>query len=116
MRYDREWLQDILEAIESIQANVPHDKHAFENDRMILVWSVYHLQIVGEAARVVTSQLREQHPEVPWSELIAMRNILAHQYFRIDPDEVWNTIQQDLPLVAERIRAILRGMEETETW
>ena len=64
--------------------------------------------IVGEALSHVPPDVRDRHPQVPWREIIGMRNILAHGYFKIDPMVLWTTVQRDLAeLVAEleRVRA-----------
>ena len=58
---------------------------------------IYHLQIIGEAVRGLSSEFVAANSEVPWSDIIGMRNILVHHYFGIDRDAVWNVIEDDLP-------------------
>lgn len=84
MRDDREKLQDILEAITRIERYAIQGREAFEQNELIQNWFIQHLQIIGEASRVLSATLRDRHPEVPWSNIIGMRNILAHNYFEID--------------------------------
>lgn len=55
------------------------------------------LQIIGEAARLVSQQTRQAHPEIPWEQMIGMRNRLIHEYFRVNLKTVWETVQNDLP-------------------
>jgi uncharacterized protein with HEPN domain len=80
-------------------------------------WVVRHLQILGEALRGVSPELRVRHGELPWSEIIGMRNILVHDYFDIDQDIVWSVVEHDLSglrLALERILAELpSGGEDT---
>lgn len=72
------------------------------------VWVLYHIQIIGEAANGISSEFQEQHPGIPWKDIIAMRHLLVHQYFGIDLDEVWSTAIQDLPLLKQEISLILK--------
>jgi uncharacterized protein with HEPN domain len=97
MRDDQLRLRDILEAIERIDryANINHEE--FEQNELIQTWMVYHLQIIGEAAAQLSEDFCVQHPNVPWRAMAAMRNIIVHAYFRVDLDEVWLVIQNDLP-------------------
>jgi uncharacterized protein with HEPN domain len=74
---------------------------------MLQVWTVYHLQIVGEAARSMSQALRDAHPEIPWTDVIAMRNLLVHEYFGIDLDEVGSTAVNDLPRPRPAVEAML---------
>ena len=59
------------------------------------------LQIIEEAVRGISSEFRAANPEVPWSDIIGMRNILVHHYFGIDRDAVWNVLEDDLPALKE---------------
>lgn len=104
MRNDGERLADILEAIERIKKYTEIEKHVFENDELIQTWVLHHLQIIGEACRSMTVKFRAEYPEIPWSQIIGMRNILVHQYFEIDTDIVWEAITRDLPLLEHEIR------------
>lgn len=86
MRDEKERLKDILDAIEKIEKY--GIKASFDEDELIQTWIVHHLQIIGEAAAKLDSLFYEKYPEIPWSQIIAMRNILVHDYFGIDLEEV----------------------------
>jgi uncharacterized protein with HEPN domain len=58
--------------------------------------------------RGLTEELRQAHPEVPWRQMVAMRNVLIHGYFDIDVDLVWSVAENDLPKLAAQVRAILK--------
>jgi len=88
LRDQRERVLDILDAIAAIERHPGRDKAAFERDELLQVWSLRHLQIIGEAARALPEDVRALAPEIPWSEIIGMRNILVHGYFDIDTDIV----------------------------
>ncbi|MFP4380081.1 MAG: DUF86 domain-containing protein [Candidatus Sumerlaeia bacterium] len=107
MRRDSERLGDILEAIAKIEQRIPEAFNVFEQDETHLVWAVYHIQIIGEAAARLSEDAKNQMSEMPWSDVIAMRNVLVHQYFGIDAKEVWNTIHEDLPFLKKVISGYL---------
>lgn len=58
---------------------------------------LYQIAIMGEATKRLSRQFREHHPEVPWDDIAGMRDIVAHQYDRIDLDIVWQVIQRNIP-------------------
>ena len=107
MRSDRERLLDILEAIEKIERHTMGGKEAFDSDELLQVWIIHHLQTIGEAASKLGSRFRKSHPEVPWAQIIGMRNILIHDYFAVDLDEVWVAANRDIPVLKKEILAIL---------
>jgi uncharacterized protein with HEPN domain len=111
VRSDREKLQDILEAIERIERYTMQGRAAFEQNELIQTWFVQNLQIVGEAARSLSSSTRDQHPQIPWSQIIGMRNILTHNYFEIDFDIVWAVVDQELPHLKQSFEEILQSLQ-----
>lgn len=112
MRSDRERLIDILEAIEKIDRYVARGKKAFDSEELLQVWVVHHLQTVGEAASKLQRDLQDNHPEIPWAQIVAMRNILIHDYFAVDLDEVWVAAQRDIP---ELKKAVLAALDKVDT-
>jgi len=82
-------------------------KDTFIGDELLQVWIVYHIQIIGEAANHISDSLRDQHPDVPWPDIVGMRNVLVHQYFGIDLVQIWDTVRIDLPILKAKIRTIL---------
>jgi uncharacterized protein with HEPN domain len=114
MRDPKERLRDMLEAIEHIERYASRGKEAFEQDELIQNWIVRHLQIIGEAARTMPQEVRESAPNVPWSEMIGMRHILVHGYFRIDTEIVWDVIERDLPRLKQSLRPLLDKFEAGE--
>ena len=107
MRDDAGRLQDILDSIQKIQERIGGGRQQFESDEMLQVWVVHHLQIIGEAARSISPALRVAHPGIPWTNVIAMRNLLVHEYFGVDIEEVWSTAVNDLLLLRPEVEAML---------
>ena len=106
MRSDADRLSDILEAIAKIRDRISTDVDVFRSDEMLQVWVIHHLQIVGEAARGVSQGVKDRHPEVEWPRIIALRNILVHEYFGLDLDQVWMLVQSELPKLEKHILLI----------
>jgi uncharacterized protein with HEPN domain len=111
MRDPRERLRDMLEAIENIERYATQGKEAFEKDELLQNWIVRHLQIIGEAARIMPQDLIDKTPHIPWSKMIGMRNILVHDYFRIDTEIVWQVVERDLPNLKRLLQALLEELE-----
>jgi len=68
-----------------------------DDDRMLTLSIVKSVELIGEAATRISKEVRETHPEIPWTDIVAMRNRLIHVYFDIDLDRVWDTVTDDLP-------------------
>jgi uncharacterized protein with HEPN domain len=69
------------------------------------------LQTVGEAASKLDRDLQDNHAEIPWAQIIAMRNILIHDYFAVDLDEVWVAAERDTPILKKGILAIVDDID-----
>jgi uncharacterized protein with HEPN domain len=108
MRDPTERLRDILEAINQIEKYSIQGRESFEENELIQSWFIRHLQIIGESARSLPQDFCDSISEIPWSKIIGMRNILVHDYFRIDTELVWDVIEKDLPTLKIKIQSILR--------
>ncbi len=75
----------------------------FQTNELMQNGVMRQIQIIGEAARKVSSQYQQEHQKIPWQEIIGMRNRLVHEYFRIIPERVWDVVEKDIP---ELIRLI----------
>jgi len=65
------------------------------------------VEIIGEAAARVSTQIREQYPDIPWIEMTGLRNRLIHGYDAVDLDILWDILMEDLPPLIQRLRSIL---------
>ncbi|MCF8096047.1 MAG: DUF86 domain-containing protein [Desulfobacteraceae bacterium] len=100
----RKWdlrIGDILVSIERIMDYTQEmDFEQFKADVKTVDAVVRNFEIIGEAASHIPEEILKEHPEIPWQDMRDMRNILAHEYFGINENIVWNTIQDDLsPLI-----------------
>ena len=107
MRDDKERLLDIKEAIERINKYTGGGRDAFEKDELIQNWIIHHLQIIGEAAARISEDFQGSNPQVPWSKIIGMRNVLVHDYFGVDFDVVWTVVEADVPELERRVNELL---------
>ncbi|MHB0999543.1 MAG: HepT-like ribonuclease domain-containing protein [Armatimonadota bacterium] len=108
MRDDNERLIDILDAIEKIEKYTIDGRNRFDAEDLVQTWVVHHIQVIGESACQISEEMKEKHPDIPWRQIIGMRNILVHAYFNVDPEEIWGVVELDLPILKEKIRTALR--------
>ena len=104
----RLYLNDILESGQAIQLYVEGITYdIFCKERMRLSAVIREFEIIGEAVGKLPEVIKEKHPEVPWREIKDFRNLLIHEYFGVDMQIIWNTIQQDLPLLLKASKSAL---------
>lgn len=82
----------------------------FIEDKKTIKAVIRSLEVIGEAANKIPLDVRESYPEIPWQEIIDMRNKLIHEYSGIDIDIVWQTIEDDLKPLEETVRKILNDL------
>ena len=107
MNRDQERLCDILEAIERIQKYAARGRALFESDELVQNWIVRHIQIIGEATRNLSEEFRSNHPEIPWQEIIRMRNVIVHDYFKVDENILWSVVQRDVPKLKQQVERLV---------
>jgi uncharacterized protein with HEPN domain len=110
MRDIRARLQDILDAISKIESQQPKGKTALLQSELLQVWMVHYLMRIGEAVRSIDSAFKQRHSSVPWRPIAGMRNILVHDYFRINGEIVRQTIDRDIPPLKQQILAIMQTL------
>ncbi|MBW1799576.1 MAG: DUF86 domain-containing protein [Deltaproteobacteria bacterium] len=103
-----DYLEDISGAISDIRLFIQGmSADGFMADKKTVNADIRSLEIIGEATGKVPKDVRMRYPEVPWDEIIGMRNRLIHEYFGVDLDIVWQTIQEDLMPLETSIKTIL---------
>ncbi len=111
MRDPKERLHDILDALNHIERYTSRGREAFEREELIQVWVVHHLQIIGEAAVRLGRDFHAAHPGVPWARIVAMRNVLVHEYFGVDLNELWNVVHRDLKPIRALVEQLLTELD-----
>ena len=103
-------LHDMLDyALKAVRFCENKSQRDLEQDEVLQLAVVRALELVGEAASRVPQDVRNQHPNIPWQDIVGTRNRLIHGYDRVDLRIVWDTIQDDLPLLKHTIRKFLQA-------
>lgn len=107
----REWflrVQDILGSIQAIQRyTAGQTLSKIQKNEMAVQAILYNFMIIGEAARHIPLEIQQRHPQIAWRDVISTRNIAAHEYFQLDLEILWDTIQEDLPVLATQLQDLL---------
>jgi len=91
-------IEDITEALDRIFQYVQGlDYNSWLKDQKTIDAVIRNLEIIGEAAANVPQEIQDQYANIPWYQMKGMRNILIHEYFGVDNEVIWKTIQNDLP-------------------
>ena len=105
---DRVRIQHMLDACrEAEQFAAGRARSDVETDRMLLFALVRCIEIIGEAASRVSDSAQSEAREIPWRSVIAMRNRLVHGYFDVDPDTVWITVIDEIPMLIEPLERLI---------
>ena len=104
-RTDRDRLNDVADAIAAIRA---HAKRRTD-ERLRRDAMLYNLMILGEAVKGLSDETKARRPEVPWREIAGLRDLLAHEYYRIELSVIEDIVERDLTPLAAAIAALRRG-------
>lgn len=103
----RSWqfrIDDIIEAINKVERYTHGiDFATWQKDEKTVDAVIRNLEVIGEAASQLPTEIQEQYRDVPWGMMKGIRNILAHEYFGIDLEIVWKTVKEDLPNLKKRL-------------
>lgn len=107
---DRDWfhLRQMLRMIAMIEHRLNGlDKRAFLTNRDEIDLTAFRLQVIGEAVRKLSAAIKDRHPDIAWTRIVAMRNFIAHDYEGIDIERVWSVATSDLEPLAHICRGEL---------
>ena len=82
-------------------------RHAYDEDENLRLALIHLIQVIGEAARQVSREFSDSHPEIPWADIVGMRHKVVHDYLGVDEDIVWQVVTEDLPRLVTAIEPIV---------
>lgn len=114
MKAVKPYLQDILKAIKRIENYTKEGKDSFFQDTKTQDAVTRNFEIIGEVVKRIPKDILNQRPEVPWQDIAGFRDVLIHDYDEIDLDEVWLTVERDLPTLHKAVDALLESIDTDE--
>ena len=106
MKSDAAYLTHILECIRRIEENTVSGREAFMASHTLQDAVLRNLQTMTEATQRLSLELKERHPEIPWAQVAAFRNVLVHNYLGIDIESIWTIVQRDVPPLKQTVLAM----------
>lgn len=110
MKSDKIYLQHILEMISRIETATDQGKGAFLGSELHQDAVLRNLHTMTETTQRVSTELKDDHPEIEWKILSAFRNVLVHDYLGIDLELVWTVVSRDLPEFKQQVTKIISGL------
>lgn len=102
------YLEDIAEAIRKIDKYTRGmSKQRFLSDEKSIDAVVRNFAVIGEAVTHLPKEIKAAHPDIAWKEIIGLRNKVVHEYFGVDEEILWKTVQEDLPVFKKQIKKLL---------
>lgn len=104
-------LKDIIQAAEDIISfTKDHSQEELVNDKLRYYAVVKGVEIIGEAAYMLSLEFKEKHSDIPWNNIIKMRHVLVHGYATILPELLWQTALEDVPVLKKQIEEIIPSL------
>jgi len=108
-----DYLQDMLEAsAKALQFVRDIDFQAFSKNEEKVFAVIRALEIIGEAAKNIPKSIRGRYQEIPWEDIVGMRNKVIHGYFGVDIEVIWKTVQEDLPFLQATLTRIFEDLKK----
>ena len=108
---DKGRLEHILQAIDKVfEFSSGVKREDFQKDSVLYFAIVKNIEIIGEASYMLSLEFKDSHPDTDWQVIIAMRHFLVHGYYQVDPEEVWNVIEQDLQPLKDQILEYIKEL------
>lgn len=108
---DSVYIRHILDSIERVEKYIKDvDEDEFARNTLIQDAVIRQLAIIGEAGKRISQALRKRHKDVPWKDVVGMRDKLIHDYFGVDLQAVWDTATMDVPELKKEVKKILKEL------
>jgi uncharacterized protein with HEPN domain len=107
---DRFYLLDIADSIMWIETVAQQGRDAFRQARLSQDAVLRNFEIIGEAVKRISAELKDAYPLVPWRRGAGLRDVLIHEYRRVDLNVVWQIMERDLPQLKQQVAAILQDL------
>ena len=107
MNKDRLYLESIRDCLERIAEYTSGGEQEFLTSRLIQDGVVRNLEVIGEATKNLSTELREANPAIPWRQIAGMRDVLIHDYLKVNLSRVWLTVSTDLPELRTTVTRLL---------
>lgn len=107
------YLKDIIEYMSRAEKHI-EGMHfeAFFKDVKTCDAVIRCIEVIGEATKKIPEEIRLRYPSVPWRDMAGMRDKIIHSYFKVDYEEVWLTVKEDIPRIKPQIEEVLKNFEE----
>lgn len=115
MKDERLYLVQMLERADRIFDYTENGREEFLRDPKTQDAVLRSFEVMGEAAKRVSQEIRDQAPEIPWRRLAGFRDVLIHQYEGVDLEEVWKRVAEDLPPLTQSLKSLLQRLGETSS-
>lgn len=107
------YLKHILDAIADTESSLKGlSKKKFKENKDVKDATVRRIEIIGEAVKNISKELKDKHPEVEWKKIAGSRDKMIHAYFSVDLDVVWNITKKYMPKLRKQIQQILGSLGE----
>ena len=95
-------------ALKAVQFTKGKSRTDLDSNELLAMATIHLIEVIGEASRTISAELRSQYPEVPWDSISGTRNRLAHGYIDVDMDIIWTIVTKDLPPLIRQLTRILQ--------
>ena len=111
----RLYLNDIIQAmrkIEKYSQGLNYD--SFVNNDMVIDAMLRNIEVIGEAAAQIPDTIKQQYSHIPWKKIIGLRNIVIHEYFGVDLDNIWKIVTENIPEAKQRLVEMFDELDKKE--